>query len=40
MKAIVKKLPQKGLWLEDVPMPNVGPNDVLVKNKKGCCLWH
>ena len=34
MKAIVKKLPQKGLWLEDVPMPNVGPNDVLLKIKK------
>ncbi len=34
MKAIVKKLPQKGLWLEDVPMPSVGPNDVLLKIKK------
>ncbi len=34
MKAIVKKLPQKGLWFEDVPMPSVGPNDVLLKIKK------
>ncbi len=34
MKAIVKKLPQKGLWLEDVPVPKVGPNDVLIKVKK------
>lgn len=34
MKAIVKKLPQKGLWLEDVAMPHVGPNDVLIKIKK------
>ena len=31
MKAIVKKFPKRGIWLEDVPEPNVGTNDVLIK---------
>lgn len=34
MKALVKKLAQTGLWLEDVPMPEVGINDVLIKIHK------
>jgi len=34
MKAIVKKNPERGIWMEDVPMPTVGPNDVLIKIKK------
>ena len=34
MKALVKKLPQEGLWMEDVPVPEVGVNDVLIKIKK------
>jgi threonine 3-dehydrogenase len=34
MKAIVKSKAGKGLWLEDVPMPSIGPNDVLIKIKK------
>lgn len=34
MKALVKKLPKKGVWMEDVPMPEVGVNDVLIKIKK------
>lgn len=34
MKALVKSYPKKGIWLEDVEMPNVGPNDVLIKIKK------
>jgi threonine 3-dehydrogenase len=34
MKAIVKSKPGKGLWLEDVPVPAIGPNDVLIKIKK------
>lgn len=34
MKALVKKLPQKGIWMEDVPVPEVGINDVLIKIKK------
>lgn len=34
MKALVKKKPEKGIWMEDVPMPRVGPNNVLLKVKK------
>lgn len=31
MKALCKSRAEKGLWLEDVPMPKVGINDVLIK---------
>ena len=34
MKALVKKEAKKGIWMEDVPMPKVGVNDVLIKIKK------
>jgi len=34
MKALVKKNPQKGLWLEDIPIPVFGNNDLLIKVKK------
>lgn len=34
MKALVKKSPEVGLWMEDVPMPEVGDNDILIKVKK------
>ena len=34
MKALVKKYPQKGLWFEDVPEPQIGPNDVKIKIHK------
>ena len=34
MKALVKKYPQKGLWLEEVPEPATGPNDVKIKIQK------
>ncbi len=34
MKAIVKKEAAPGLWLEDVPVPEIGINDVLIKVKK------
>lgn len=34
MKAIVKSKPERGLWMEEVPMPKVGHNDVLIKIKK------
>ncbi len=38
MKALVKKYPQRGLWLEDVPEPQIGINDVLIKIKRtGIC---
>lgn len=34
MKALVKREAAPGLWLEDVPMPEIGINDVLVKVKR------
>ena len=34
MKALVKKHAREGLWLEDVSLPEVGNNDVLVKIQK------
>ncbi|WP_428087215.1 L-threonine 3-dehydrogenase [Candidatus Thioglobus sp.] len=34
MKALVKKQAEVGIWLEEMPMPEVGNNDVLVKVKK------
>lgn len=38
MKAIVKSKAEVGLWLEDVPEPTIGINDVLIKMKKtGIC---
>jgi threonine 3-dehydrogenase len=38
MKALVKKHREPGLWLEDVPEPEVGINDVLIRiGKTGIC---
>ena len=38
MKALVKSKPEEGLWLEDIPEPEVGPMDVLIKiNKTSIC---
>ena len=34
MKALVKAKAEAGIWLEDVPKPDVGPNDVLVRVQK------
>ncbi len=34
MKALVKKSPEPGLWLENVPTPQIGINDVLIKIHK------
>ncbi|HUU23398.1 MAG TPA: L-threonine 3-dehydrogenase [Phycisphaerae bacterium] len=31
MKALVKARPEEGLWLQDVPVPEVGVNDVLIR---------
>jgi len=31
LKALVKKEPAPGIWLDDVPEPKVGPNDVLIE---------
>lgn len=34
MKALVKKKAEQGLWLEEVPVPEIGINDVLIKIHK------
>lgn len=34
MKALVKKYAKPGIWLDDVPMPETGLHDVLIKVKK------
>ncbi len=34
MKALVKKEKKEGLWLEEVPVPKIGMNDVLIKIHK------
>jgi threonine 3-dehydrogenase len=34
MKALVKLRPEKGIWMEEVPIPSFGVNDVLIKIKK------
>ncbi len=38
MKALVKKKAEQGLWLEDVEIPGIGINDVLVRvDRTGIC---
>ncbi|MDH5377338.1 MAG: alcohol dehydrogenase catalytic domain-containing protein, partial [Gammaproteobacteria bacterium] len=38
MKALVKSRAEPGIWLEDVPKPTVGTNEVLIKiEKTGIC---
>jgi threonine 3-dehydrogenase len=38
MKALVKAKPEPGIWMQDQPVPEIGPDDVLVKiHKTGIC---
>lgn len=38
MKALVKRRAEPGLWLEEVPVPEIGINDVLIKvDRTGIC---
>ncbi len=38
MRALVKSRAERGLWLEDIPVPEYGINDVLIRVKKtGIC---
>ena len=34
MKALVKKYSKPGIWMDEVPVPEYGPNDVLIKIHK------
>ena len=40
MKALVKRSREPGLWLEDVPVPEFGINDVLIKIRQDGHLRH
>ncbi len=31
MKALVKLRPEKGIWMQEIPVPEIGVNDVLIK---------
>ena len=38
MKALVKAEPREGLWMQNVPVPEIGAEDVLIRiNKTGIC---
>ena len=38
MKALVKAKAEEGLWLEHRPVPEIGPDDVLIRIRKtGIC---
>ena len=38
MKALVKAKAERGIWLQDIPVPEVGHNDVLIKvNRSAIC---
>ncbi len=38
MRALVKAKAERGIWLEDIPTPQIGHNDVLIKvNKTAIC---
>ncbi|MBS9718303.1 L-threonine 3-dehydrogenase [Pseudohalocynthiibacter aestuariivivens] len=38
MKALVKAKPEEGLWMEHHPVPEIGPDDVLIRiHKTGIC---
>jgi threonine 3-dehydrogenase len=34
MKALVKSRAEQGIWMEDVPPPEIGPNDLLIRIRK------
>ena len=34
MRALVKAKAEEGLWMEDVPVPEIGPNDALVRVRR------
>ncbi|MDQ7078630.1 MAG: hypothetical protein Q9M45_12555 [Robiginitomaculum sp.] len=40
MKALVKSKPERGIWMMEQPMPEMGVDDVLIKIKKNRHLRH
>ena len=38
MKCLVKAQPREGLWMQTAPVPEIGPDDVLIRIRKtGIC---
>jgi len=37
MKALVKAKAEKGLWLQNVPVPEIAPNEVLIRVERTAC---
>jgi threonine 3-dehydrogenase len=38
MKALVKAKPERGIWMQDIPVPEMGHNDVLIRvNRSAIC---
>ena len=40
MRALVKARSEPGIWMEEVPVPEIGPNDVLIKVQEDRDLRH
>ena len=40
MKALVKSEAKPGIWMKDIEVPKVGPNDVLIKIAQDRDLRH
>ena len=40
MRALVKARAEPGIWMEQVPVPEIGPNDVLIKVRKTAASGH
>jgi threonine 3-dehydrogenase len=34
MKALIKSKPESGIWMGDAPVPEIGPNDLLIRIRK------
>ena len=34
MKALIKAKPEVGIWMGEVPKPEIGPNDLLIRIRK------
>jgi len=34
MKTLAKLKPEAGIWMDTAPVPEIGPNDVLIKIRK------
>ena len=34
MRALVKSKPEPGIWMENIPKPEIGPNDVLIRVRR------